>query len=246
MNTSEITSFIKKYYLDGQCESAIWNQTLTGYNVNFYTTTKDCLGEISIITDTQDSTTTFGVYNTSQLLSLMNITDEYCNISIQKDIKENPIKLQISDNQFETFYHLADLNLFDNVPKIEEPEQYDINITLDMDFTSRFIKAKNALDKSVNRVLIETKLNNDNEKCVEFTIGENSQHANKIKFNTISEYESGIEPMPFNADIFKVIFQSNKDFDSGSMQIYKDGLVKIEFIKKNISSKYYLVRLSTS
>lgn len=245
MITSEITSFIKKYYLDGQCESAVWNQSTEGYKVNFYTGTKDCIGKIEFNTPVEDGETKFGVFSTSQLLSLMSITDEYCSLSIERDMKGNSIKMQISDNQFETFYHLADLNLFENIPSIDEPSEYDININLDTEFVNKFIKAKNALDKSINRVLIETKLNNDMQKCVEFTIGESSSHANRIKFNIISEYNQNIESIPFNGDILKLIFQANKDFNTASMKIFKDGLMKLQFNRDNISSEYFLVRLST-
>jgi len=88
MNTLEIVSFIKKYYLDGQCESAIWNQTDKGYSIDFYTLTKDCLGKIELNTDLNDGETKFGVFNTSQLLSLMSITDEFCQLNLERDPKE--------------------------------------------------------------------------------------------------------------------------------------------------------------
>jgi hypothetical protein len=156
------------------------------------------------------------------------------------------MKLQISDNQFETFYHLADLNLFENAPTVEEPPHYDITIDIDQEFTSRFVKAKNALDKSINRITIETKQNTEGEDCVEFVIGESSSHANKIKFFTPAKYESPIEAIPFNGDILKLIFQANKDFDSGKIEIFNEGLAKITFTKENIKSKYFLVRLATS
>jgi hypothetical protein len=246
MNTSEITSFVKKYYLDGQCESAIWNQSPTGYKVNFFTATKDCLGEIEFNTEIEDGETKFGVFSTSQLLSLMTITDEFYTLSLERDPKGNPMKLQISDNQFETFYHLADLNLFENAPSIEEPQNYNITIDIDQEFTSRFVKAKNALDKSINRITIETKQNPERENCVELVIGESSSHANKIKFFTPAKYDIQIEAIPFNGDILKLIFQSNKDFDSGKIEIFSEGLAKITFIKGNIKSKYFLVRLATS
>jgi hypothetical protein len=83
------------------------------------------------------------------------------------------------------------------------------------------------------------------QKCVEFTIGESSSHANRIKFNTISDYNQNIEPIPFNGDILKLIFQANKDFTKASMKIFKDGLMKLQFSRDNISSEYFLVRLST-
>lgn len=245
MNTSEIISFIKKYYLDGQCESAIWNQNENGYVVNFFTNTKDCLGKIEFNTSVEDGETKFGVFSTSQLISLMSITNEYCALRIERDPKGNAIKMQISDNQFEMFYHLADLNLFENAPSIDEPPVYDININLDSDFVNKFIKAKNALDKTVNRILIETTLNNEGEKCIEFTIGESSSHANRIKFNIKSEYENNIEPLPFNGDILKLIFQANKDFTSANIRIFREGLMKISFKKDSINSEYFLVRLST-
>jgi hypothetical protein len=244
MNTLEIVSFIKKYYLDGQCESAIWNQTDKGYSIDFYTLTKDCLGKIELNTELNDGETKFGVFNTSQLLSLMSITDEFCQLNLERDPKGNPIKLQISDNQFETFYHLADLNLFEAVPKIDEPESYDITIPLDQEFVARFIKARNALDKDINRVVISTLSTPEGEKSAEFTIGDSSSHANKIKFNTPAEYEGIPDELPFNVNIMKLIFQANKDFDFGEMKVFSQGLTKVTFTKGNINSLYFLVRLS--
>lgn len=245
MNTLELVSFIKKYYLDGQCESAIWNQSEKGYSVNFYTQTKDCLGNISLNTDINDGETKFGVFNTSQLLSLMSITDEFCTLRLERDIKSNPIKLQISDNQFETFYHLADLNLFDAVPNIDEPDHYDVTINLDQDFTNKFVKARNALDKDINRVTIQTKTGFNDEKEIEFVIGDSSSHANKIKFSIPAEYDSELDEMPFNVNVIKLIFQANKDFNSGTIQIFREGLIKITFTKENINSLYFLVRLAS-
>ena len=49
-----------------------------------------------------------------------------------------------------------------------------------------------------------------------------------------------------NGDILKLIFQANKDFDSGRIEIFSEGLAKITFTKENIKSKYFLVRLATS
>ena len=244
MNTLEIVSFIKKYYLDGQCEAAVWNQTDKGYSVGFYTQTKDCLGHIELNTEVNDGETKFGVFNTSQLLSLMSITDDFCTLHLERDLKGNPIKLQISDNQFETFYHLADLNLFEPVPKVEEPDNYDITITLDQEFVARFIKARNALDKEINRVTISTLSTPEGEKSAEFTIGDSSSHANKIKFNIPADYEGIPDELPFNVNIMKLIFQANKDFDTGEMKIFSQGLAKLVFTKDNITSLYFLVRLA--
>lgn len=244
MNTLELVSFVKKYYLDGQCESAIWDQTDNGYKVGFYTLTKDCLGHIELNTELNDGETKFGVFNTSQLLSLMSITDDFCTLHLERDLKGNPIKLQISDNQFETFYHLADLNLFDNVPKVEEPENYDVTINLDQDFIAKFIKARNALEKDINRVTVQTKSGLGDEKELEFVIGDSSSHANKIKFSIGAEYDVELDEIPFNVNVIKLIFQANKDFDSGKMEIFREGLVKLTFTKENINSLYFLVRLS--
>ena len=83
----------------------------------------------------------------------------------------------------------------------------------------------------------------DDEKLVEFTIGEGTTYANKIKLQTPASYLIGSSELPFSASIFREILLANK-MAKGKIKINEEGLLKVIFTEDNITSTYFLVRSS--
>ena len=81
-------------------------------------------------------------------------------------------------------------------------------------------------------------------KFIEFKIGESATHANKVSLITPASFEIGIVGLPFSANTIREILLANKLSTSGKIYINEEGLIKMEFIENEITSTYFLVRLS--
>jgi hypothetical protein len=50
----------------------------------------------------------------------------------------------------------------------------------------------------------------------------------------------------FSSSGFKEILQSNKDAESGKLEVSEAGLARVSFVGKTFTSTYYLVQLQSS
>jgi hypothetical protein len=238
-----VQSFIDKYHLNGLVESVTWNSTEDdGLITNFVTNTKDCVGSIKTTKDLGLGDSNISVYSTSQLNKLLTIMDGFMTIDVVKGNQNIPYQLNIKNQSFDLVFHLSSEDLIPSVPSVSEPEEYEIEFSLDEDFIKDFTRAHTSLDKP-NRVEIECKTI-DNEKFVEFIIGEAATHANKVKLRTPASFVIGISKLPFSANIIREIVLANKLSTSSKVYVNEEGLMKMEFVENEITSTYFIVRSS--
>lgn len=242
MEKSNIQAVIDKYHLGGLVESVTWNSSENdGLTVNFVTSTKDCAGIISTTQDLGLGDNNISIYSTSQLNKLLTIMDGFMTIDVIKGTQNIPYQLNIKNKSFDLNFHLSSEDLIPPVPQISEPEEYEVEFDLDEDFIKDFTRAHTSLDKP-NRLDLECVII-DNEKYIQFIIGEAATYANKIKLRTTAQYTLGIDKLPFSANIFREILLANK-LAKGKIYINEGGLIKAIFTENNIISTYFIVRLS--
>jgi hypothetical protein len=243
MEKKNLTQVIDKYHLNGLIESVTWNSTEDdGISVKFVTPTKDCAGSVSTTKDLGLGANDISIYSTSQFNKLLGIMDiAMVNIDVITGNQGIPYQLKVKDNDFDLDFYLSSEDLIPSVPNISEPDEYDVNFSIDEDFIKNFTKAYSALDKP-NRFEIGCK-NIDNIKHIELTVGDSATFANKIKMVQPSEYTIGIEPMSFSANIVKEILAVNKTAE-GKAKINEAGLLKLEFTEDDITSIYFVVKLA--
>jgi hypothetical protein len=76
MNKEILQSVIDRYYLNGLCESVKWNIKDKELTINAVLTTKNAITKITCNNiDIEDSE--LCIFNTSQLLSLLSITNDF-------------------------------------------------------------------------------------------------------------------------------------------------------------------------
>jgi hypothetical protein len=242
MEAEVLHSFIKKYYLDGAVEEAKWLMNKDGINIKFLSTVGDCVGEIKVNIASSQDDTEVGILNTSALLSMVDILGGLTLIEIEKSASGIPMKMILSDSNYETYYHLADLNLFRKVPRVQEPP-YHVEININSEFATKFIRGKGALDKNITRCTIESGKQN-NTPGLKIEIGGKESLSHKVKFfHEDASCKGGVNKQSFNADIFKSIFQANKNFDSGVFKISNEGLACLTLITGPIECIYFIVKM---
>ena len=229
---------IEKYYLNGLVERVkiqVTDKTLT---TKFISTQKNLVGVLEA-PNIELEDCEFGVYDTSQLLKLIGITDHFLVLGIEKQGKVAN-KLTIADNEYNLEYALADIMLTPAVPVIEEP-QYDMTAEVTIEFIGKFLKAKKALDTDV--FIIEQSIDVDNKPAMKFTLGGSEKHTNKINF-TLPTQNNAIPGFPTKFPIveFGEILAANKESKTSKLSVNQDGLLKIEFEnEEGVKTSYILV-----
>ena len=232
-----IDSFIDKYHLGGNIERIKWVSDNESLSAKFINDSQNLVGEIKS-KNFQFPVGEFGIYSTSTLSKLLGILENEVMFDINK---EGGIasKFIIADTSMDISFNLADPQVIPNAPAINKMEG-NVEIELDEEFTTKFIKAKDAVGEEV--FYISTR-DGFTSKEVMFTIGTNS--TNSVSF-AINVEEGGIDVeldnIPFNADLVKEIFKHNKRFEYGFVQINPKGLMTFAFKFGDLETNYYLVR----
>ena len=232
-----IDSFIDKYHLGGNIERIKWVSDNEPLSANFINDSQNLVGKI-ITKNFQFPVGEFGIYSTSTLSKLLGILENEVMFEVQKE-GGTPSKFTIADTSMDISFNLADPQVIPNVPTINKTEG-NVEIELDEEFTTKFIKAKDAVGEEV--FYISTR-DGFTSKEVVFTIGNNN--TNSVSF-AIDIVEGGsnieLDNIPFNSDLVKEIFKHNKRFEFGFVQINPKGLMTFAFKFGDLETNYYLVR----
>jgi len=234
MKKPYLEDVIEKYYLGGLVERVKIQIIDKRLMTQFISSQKNLVGVLDA-PNMELPDCEFGVYDTSQLLKLIGITNHFLVLDVEMN-KGIANKLLIADNEFNLEYALADTMLTPSVPTINEPN-YAMVAELDEEFVARFLKAKKALGTEVFTV------KQGSEATMEFMLGGVEGYTNKINFN-IKLKQSSVpgDPIKFPINEFGEILSANKQFTSGELSVSEDGLLKIEFTnEEGVKVTYLLV-----
>lgn len=236
MEKKLLIQIIESFYLNGLSSQVKFKVKDNQVHIKFATDNKDCIGEIKAPIQLEDCE--IGIFNTGQLLKLLNITNEYVELKLEKQ-GNYFLKLHISDNQFDLSYNLSDLGLIQEPGVVPNLPPHDLEFDINFDFTQKYVKSHNALDKPPR---FEIGIVNDfkNEKVINFTMGEKSTYSNKVNFNENGNIINDIKPIAFSAINFREIVSVSKS-TTGKAYLYKDGLLRIKLKEEGIESEYFLV-----
>lgn len=237
INKNQLTSVISKYYLNGLNNQVKWrikDNTLTVYAGDSGRVCKVVLNNFQL----EDAE--LGVFDTNKLSKLISITNGDLMVSLEK-IKAVYTKMYIADLNFDLTYSLADILILGKNTYHEDPEEWEVDLTLEPEDIDRLIKAKNALG-DINSMLITTTSDFDGNNVCEFVFGDNTGFSNKISYKVQGNITESDIQIPFDSNIFKDILNSNKDMFKGQLKLSTAGFLKLNFTSEEISSEYYVAR----
>jgi hypothetical protein len=238
MKKPYLQDVIEKYYLGGLVERVkiqIVDKTLT---TKFISAQKNLVGVLEAPGITLPDCE-FGVYDTSQLLKLIGITDHFLTLDVEVN-KGIASKLLIADNEYNLEYALADTMLTPSVPSIDEPT-YTMVADVNAEFIAKFLKAKKALGTDI--FIIEQGKDHEDKDAMKFTLGGVDKHTNKVNFTLQTTLSSvpGVQ-LKFPIAEFGEILAANKEPLTGVLSVSEDGLLKIEFTnEEGVKATYLLV-----
>jgi hypothetical protein len=241
INKGELQAIISKYNLGGMIDAVKWSIQDKQLTIKFNAPTRDMIGEVTHTSfDLEDSE--IAIYNTSQLDKLLAITSGDINLQLEKTGRIFS-KLIIEDVSYKLNYSLSDLLLIQEPGKVNDPNDYIIESTLESDAISAVIKAKNALQSDNVNFTITT--NFDGEQVLTMVFGDNSNHTHKVEYivpDTVVTGDHFNFNIPFNSEMIRVIFANNKDANKAHMSLNVQGLLKLVFEGDKWNSTYYIVR----
>jgi len=230
MKKTSIEQFINRYNLGGEVESVKIESNDSQMKVSFISDDKTLLGSV-VSEETDFPNGEFGIYTTSQLKALLGVLES--NVEVQS--ADSYVKF--SDNGTSVNYMLADLSVIPVVPDLKQMPPFNADITLDDEFTSKFIKSKGALSESDTFTF----------SCIggkgEVVLGYSTINTNRISISVDCKCDGDIQPISFSAKYLKEILNANRGSKASSLKISSQGLAHASFQSDSIKSEYYLVQI---
>jgi len=234
MEKSKLQSFINRYYLAGNCEAVTLKEAEQSITCELIDMDQTVVGKIKWNT-TPFMKGMLGINHTGALIKMLGAVGE--NISI--DVKEAAGKnyaMKISEGTTQATFMLADTTVIPAVPTINAEPDYLVQIAVNDEFISKFIKAKNALPDAKNfAVQVQNGI-------VKFIINYTTVNSDNITFEVGTSPGVDMEPVCFSADKLKEVLVANRG-DVGQLHVSPDGLSRIDFIGSDFESSYWLVML---
>ena len=234
MEKSKLQSFINRYYLAGNCEAVTLKEAEQSITCELIDMDQTVVGKIKWNT-APFMKGMLGINHTGALIKMLGAVGE--NISI--DVKEAAGKnyaMKISEGTTQATFMLADTTVIPAVPTINAEPDYLVQIAVNDEFISKFIKAKNALPDAKNfAVQVQNGI-------IKFIINYTTVNSDNITFEVGTSSGVDMEPVCFSADKLKEVLVANRG-DVGQLHVSPDGLSRIDFVGSDFESSYWLVML---
>jgi len=234
MEKSKLQSFINRYYLAGNCEAVTLKEAEESISCELIDMDQTVVGKIKWNT-TPFMKGMLGINHTGALIKMLGAVGENINIDVKEAAGKN-YAMKISEGTTQATFMLADTTVIPAVPTINAEPDYQVQIAVNEEFISKFIKAKNALPDAKNfAVQVQNGI-------VKFIINYTTVNSDNITFEVGTSPGVDMEPVCFSADKLKEVLVANRG-DVGQLHVSPDGLSRIDFIGSDFESSYWLVML---
>ena len=233
MNKQKLTGFVEKYSLGNTIESVPWSISNNTLTTNFVSEDRTLLGNVTLNSFDLDDAEV-GIYNTTQLQKMISVLGSD-NVVKLKKAEERAIAIDMTDGDVSLNFMLSDLDIIPKAPKLKTLPDTTVEIEMNNDFITKFVRAKNALSESDNFTVIS------NNIC-QVILGESDTNTNKININVKTVVNNKLRAISFNANYLKEILAANRDHTTGKMEVCAGGLAILTFSNADYTSKYYLVQ----
>lgn len=235
MEKQQLNRFISKYNLAGLVESVKWEVKSGVLSTAFISDDKSVLGSVSMA-DFDISDAELGVYDTTKLTKMLAVLGDSVEFVVS-DIDGRLISLKFKDGTTSVDYMLADLSVIPNVPDLKKLPEFNVEVKLDSNFISKFIRAKSALSDETAFTFIYKGGKG------QMVLGYSNINTNRISIDVDCKCEGDVQPISFSATYFKEILNANKEATDAVLKISSQGLSHIHFKVDKFESNYYLVQL---
>lgn len=233
MKKNKLTRFINKYYLNGSVNSIILGSKNNILATKFTTEDRTLLGELSM--DSWDmNDVILGVYDTEHLIKLLSVLSDEITVDLQEN-NQQMTSIKFSDDYATVDFMLADISIFNELPKIKYIPEFEVNVNIDSQFINKFIAGANALSEGETFTIFSS------NSGVSVVIGHSNINTNTVTIPIKKELNNTIQNLTFNAELFKNVLVANKECEQGSVELSSEGLLKVTFNVDEYKAIYYLI-----
>jgi hypothetical protein len=246
MEKTKIDTFIKKYNIGGNIESAKWTSDTASKTLKTVAATSDkkCMAMVEMANFDAFGDAEIGVNDATKLKTLIDsIVGEQITVDLITD-KDDAARVQslvISDGPTEVNYVTADKGVIEPVAGLKTLPVFDVEIKLTDMFIDRFLKAKAALPEASMFTLVMSKKRNKLEMVIGFSTINNNRSA--LEIETEPGKDTVKQPINFSADRLKAIIQANPEVKNAVLKISEKGLAAVDFSGGDYKTQYYLVKM---
>lgn len=233
MEKVKLTRFIDKYHLNGNVNSVVLNSKDDYLATRFMTIDKSLLGELKMNSWKFDEAE-LGVYDTDQLFKLLGVLSTDVKLKLNK-VSDKAVSLNVADDYSDVNFMLSDLSVINTPPPMKRIPDFDVKIKVDTRFIMTFISGQSALSENTKFTVLT-----DNNG-VKLVLGYSSINSNRVTIPVETESYEDIEPVSFDATLFKDVLMANKECESATLEISQEGLARINFKVDEYDATYYLV-----
>ena len=150
MNKQKLVRFINKYYLNGIVNSVVLSSKSDSQQLSarFISGDKNLLGDLTMDKwNFEDSN--IGVYNTEQLIKLLDVLDEDVNLTLTKS-GDKALSLKVNDGSSSINYMLSDTSIINEPPQMKTIPDFELSVDVTPQFINKFIAGKGALAEADN------------------------------------------------------------------------------------------------
>ena len=236
MNKSSLLRFIDKYTLGGEIKSVKWASDGKSLSTRFISGDKSLVGNVKLDNFKDITPSEVGVYNTTQLVALLNILGEDITFDYNK-MGDKYVSVDMADkNGTKSKYMLSDLSVIPTAPDLKNlPSKWDIEIEVDSHFINTFISGKGALPDTDTFTIA----NSDGK--VEVIIGFSNVQTNRVTIHVEAKEIRHFDIASFNGTMFASILNANKECNKAVLKVSSQGISTISFEIDDYHSEYYLV-----
>jgi len=231
MEKATLQKFIDKYHLAGSIESVIWDSN-GSLSCDFVSDSQSLVGNVKLKTN-PISDAKVGIYQTSKLNKMLTALASDIEITFDGDEKQK-FAISIEDKKNKAKFMLADPSVVKKAPAIKDLPSWDIELDVNDALIADFIKARNAVPEAINFAITTS-----GDK-VKFVINYSSINTNRLTFDVDATKTTDIQPVAFDADLFKNVITANRGM-KGTMKVSSKGLLQLTFTDDEFEAMYYLV-----
>jgi hypothetical protein len=238
MEKHKLMSFISKYSLGGNVDSAEWKITSEGMSTRFITDDQNAIGDVFVNFQNPNinGDIIFGIANTPLLIKMASVLGDEINVDLLTRNGVAPESLQISDGDSVVTYMIADPSIIKKAPAAKNfPDPtYEFPLTKE-GIIDKFLKAKSAFTEESKFTISQKKTN------LNIVVGTS---LNKVSISIKDEVIGNpTRDISFDAKYFKEMLNANKDFVSAKFSVYERGIGRVDFQHEDATASYYLMEM---
>jgi DNA polymerase III sliding clamp (beta) subunit (PCNA family) len=168
---------------------------------------------------------------------MLGVLEDDINFSIT-EVNGKGVALNMKDKSSAINYMLADLSVIPKAPDLKKLPDFNVNVKLDSNFISKFIRATSALGDEKNFTFVSK------DGKSEIILGFSSINTNRINIEVDATTTGDVAPISFSAQYLKEILAANRDATEATLDISSQGLSHVEFEVGDYTSSYFLVEVA--